>query len=64
MFDLVKESYDKILKISPAGDYIFQRPFLRGLFLEEFIYGGKFPLQQQLYSLYKKYKKLNSLPLK
>ena len=32
--------YHKILKISP-GTYIFQRPFLRGLFLEGLIYGGK-----------------------
>ena len=33
--------YRKIPKISP-GAYIFQRPFLRGLFLEGLIYGGKF----------------------
>ena len=33
-------NYRKILKISP-GAYIFQRPFLRGLFLEGLIYGGK-----------------------
>ena len=31
----------KIPKISP-GAYIFQRPFLRSLFLEGLIYGGKF----------------------
>ena len=31
--------YRKIPKISP-GAYIFQRPFLRGLFLEGFIFGG------------------------
>ena len=31
--------YHKIPKISP-GAYIFQRPFLRGLFLEELIFGG------------------------
>ena len=31
--------YRKIPKISP-GAYIFQRPFLRGLFLEELIFGG------------------------
>ena len=34
----------KILKISP-GAYIFQRPFLRGLFLEGLMYGGKFAFQ-------------------
>ena len=33
--------YRKFPKISP-GAYIFQRPFLRGLFLEGLIYGGKF----------------------
>ena len=32
--------YRKIPKISP-GAYIFQRSFLRGLFLEGLIYGGK-----------------------
>ena len=41
--------YRKIPKISP-GAYIFQRPFLRGLFLESLyseglIYGGKFAFQ-------------------
>ena len=36
--------YCKIPKISP-GAYIFQRPFLRGLFLEGLIYGGKFAFQ-------------------
>ena len=30
----------KIPKISP-GAYIFQRPFLRGLFLEGLMYGGR-----------------------
>ena len=35
----VKISYRKIPKISP-GAYIFQRPFLRGLFLEGLIFGG------------------------
>ena len=40
-------SYRKIPKISP-GAYIFQRPFLRGLFLEGLIYGGKFAFQNQL----------------
>ena len=33
--------YRKIPKISP-GAYIFQRPFLRGLFLEELIFGGAY----------------------
>ena len=32
-------SYRKISKISP-GAYIFQRPFLRGLFLKGLIFGG------------------------
>ena len=36
--------YHKIPKISPGG-YIFQRPFLRGLFLEGLIYGGKLASQ-------------------
>ena len=31
----------KISKISP-GAYIFQRPFLRGLFLEGLIFGGAY----------------------
>ena len=39
--------YLKILKISPWA-YIFQRPFLRGLFLEGLIYGGKFAFQNWL----------------
>ena len=39
--------YHKIPKISP-GAYIFQRPFLRGLFLEGLIYGGKFAFQTRL----------------
>ena len=30
------------------GAYIFQSPFLRGLFLEELIYGGKFAFQNRL----------------
>ena len=42
-----KTSYRKIPKISP-GAYIFQRPFLRGLFLEGLIYGGKFAFQNRL----------------
>ena len=33
--------YHKIQKISP-GAYIFQRPFLRGLFLEGLIFGGAY----------------------
>ena len=33
--------YHKIPKISP-GAYIFQRPFLRGLFLEGLIFGGAY----------------------
>ena len=45
-------SYRKIPKISP-GAYIFQRPFLRGLFLEGLIFGGaylrrKFAFQNRL----------------
>ena len=39
-------TYRKIPKISP-GAYIFQRPFLRGLFLEGLIYGGKFAFQNR-----------------
>ena len=39
--------YRKIPKISP-GAYIFQRPFLRGLFLEGLIYGGKFTFHNRL----------------
>ena len=38
--------YRKIPKICP-GAYIFQRPFLRGLFLEGLIYGGKFAFQNR-----------------
>ena len=41
------DAYRKIPKISP-GAYIFPRPFLRGLFLEGFIYGGKFAFQSRL----------------
>ena len=33
--------YCKIPKISP-GAYIFQRPFLRGLFLEGLMFGGAY----------------------
>ena len=39
--------YCKIPKISP-GAYIFQRPFLRGLFLKGLMYGGKFAFQNRL----------------
>ena len=35
------QKYRKIPKISP-GAYIFQRPFLRGLFLEGLIFGGAY----------------------
>ena len=35
------ELYRKIPKISP-GAYIFQRPFLRGLFLEGLLHGGAY----------------------
>ena len=34
-------NYRKIPKISP-GAFIFQRPFLRGLFLEGLIFGGAY----------------------
>ena len=38
----------KIPKISPRA-YIFQRPFLRGLFSEGlYMYGGKFAFQNRL----------------
>ena len=36
-----KIGYRKILKISP-GAYVFQRPFLRGLFLEGLVFGGAY----------------------
>ena len=39
--------YRKIPKISP-GAYIFQRPFLRGLYSEGLINGGKFAFQKRL----------------
>ena len=35
------QKYRKIPKISPWA-YIFQRPFLRGLFLEGLIFGGAY----------------------
>ena len=37
----IRIQYRKIPKISP-GAYIFQRPFLRGLFLEGLIFGGAY----------------------
>ena len=37
----LKVEYRKIPKISP-GAYIFQRPFLRSLFLEGLIFGGAY----------------------
>ena len=40
LFGSVK-AYRKIPKITPAA-YTFQRPFLRGLFLEELIFGGAY----------------------
>ena len=43
----LKINYRKIPKISPRA-YIFQRPFLRGLFLKGLIYGGKFAFQNRL----------------
>ena len=39
--------YRKIPKISPQA-YIFQRAFLRGLYSEGLIYGGKFVFQNRL----------------
>ena len=43
----VMNEYRKIPKISP-GAYISQRPFLKDLFLEGLIYGGKFAFQNRL----------------
>ena len=37
----LKINYHKIPKISPSA-YIFQRPFLRGLFLKGLIFGGAY----------------------
>ena len=42
-----RQTYRKISKISP-GAFIFQRPFLTGLFLERLIYGGKFVFLNRL----------------
>ena len=39
--------YRKIPKISP-GAYIFQKAFLRGLFLVGLVYGGKFAFQNRI----------------
>ena len=39
-------TYRKIPKISPGAN-IFQRPFLRGLYSEGLIYGGKFTFQNR-----------------
>ena len=47
MTSRANQQYRKIPKISP-GAYIFQRPFLRGLFLEGLIYGRKFGYQNRL----------------
>ena len=44
---IMSKIYRKIPKISP-GAYISQRPFLRGLFLEGLICGGKLAFQNQL----------------
>ena len=40
-------NYRKIPKISLGAD-IFQRPFLRGLYSEGLMYGGKFAFQNRL----------------
>ena len=40
-------NYRKIPKLS-AGAYIFQKPLLKGLFLEGLIYKGKFAFQSRL----------------
>ena len=39
--------YPKIPKISPRA-YIFQRPFLRGIFLEGLTHGGNFAFLNRL----------------
>ena len=44
---LISTTYRKIPKISP-GAYIFRTPFLRGLYSEGLIYGGKFAFQNRL----------------
>ena len=40
-------AHRKIPKVSP-GAYIFQRPFLRGLYSEGLMYGWKFAFQNRL----------------
>ena len=45
--NMFKLTYCKIPQINPRA-YIFQRPFLRGLFLEGLIYGEKFASQNRL----------------
>ena len=45
--NLLDLGYRKIPKISP-GAYIFQRPFLKGLFVEGLTYGGKYAFQNRL----------------
>ena len=45
--NLLDLGYRKVLKISP-GAYIFQRPFLRSLFLERLIYEAKYAFQNRL----------------
>ena len=47
LFVVIFLLYRKIPKISP-GAYIFQKAFLRGLFFEGLIFGGKFAFQNQL----------------
>ena len=42
-------TYRKIPKISP-GSYIFQRPFLRGLFLDWLIFGGAYVRREICFS--------------
>ena len=46
-YDVKMGRYRKIPKIS-LGAYIFQRPFLRGLFLEGPIFGGAY-LRREIY---------------
>ena len=48
---LIILKYRKIPKISPGAKYIFQRPFLRGLYSEGLLYGGKSAFQNRLGSL-------------
>ena len=46
-FPSLSINYRKIPKISLGAD-IFQRPFLRGLYSEGLMYGGKFAFQNRL----------------